>query len=67
MSAIYVYDIRTQMSEPAFVVYDESHVDKVMSVLFETNEKEHMFVTKSPVHRVYPIDPYKTNKPKRRW
>jgi septal ring factor EnvC (AmiA/AmiB activator) len=42
-NAIYVYDVRTQMQEPAFVVYDRSDVGKVAATL--GLDESHLFVT----------------------
>jgi hypothetical protein len=62
--AIYVYDVRTQMTRPVFVVYDSNHVRTVATALFGCYPS---FLCESRVrlHNVGPADPYSTAKNRR--
>lgn len=62
--AIYVYDLRTLMTQPFVVVYDESHVSLVLKALSGDDNPSWAFVSRIRLHKYEPIDPYKPVKKK---
>lgn len=57
MSAIYVYDSRSQYQQPLFVVHDEAKVEKVLSAAFDDVPQAAVHVSYVRLHP-YDIDRY---------
>jgi len=55
---IYVYDSRTQFSEPLFVLYDFNHINPVITAVFGNPVPEFIFVTTMRRHKYALNDPY---------
>jgi len=58
MSAIYIYDRRTQLTEPVAIVYDKKNVELVIMALFGCLP-DYVFESLIRLHP-YDADPYKS-------
>jgi hypothetical protein len=47
---IYVYDMAGNFKQPIFVVYDESHINMVIDVLFAGVERPSLYITTTRQH-----------------
>lgn len=58
----YVYDSRTQLTSPIFVLYTEHNVQQLIEVMFNPSEHQFLIITKTKMHGSE-RDPFRVYKP----